>query len=326
MEQPSRNAVLKPHVIKPTHDKPWSSVTRLAPVTDEFYFYDDSLVILSPFDVIWEAPVLARSLRTLEEQVELIRTHQIEKVFVVAEDISFLRDCPSIRTLRIIPAYSAQTFDCAPLYDLPNLQELEIQTVYGEKDSRVAEVDYSRLPKLKRVTVCGAKGHKNLTCAKGLEMLSLGEGQPVGKTLTGLDVSALEELELCRSTVRSLEGIEDAAKLRNIRLLHCRALENLTALGNVGESLTSLELDSCGKVKDFSWLCQLTKLEHLVLCGSNTLPNLQFLEHMPRLKSFRFTVNVLDGDLSLCKGVPDVYCKNRKHYNLKHEELPKGNR
>jgi hypothetical protein len=63
----------------------------------------------------------------------------------------------------------------------------------------------------------------------------------------------------------------------------------------------------------------------LVLFGSNTLESLNFLENMPNLKSFRFTMNVLDGDLGLCKNVPYVYCKNRKHYNLKDDDLPKGN-
>jgi len=36
-------------------------------------------------------------------------------------------------------------------------------------------------------------------------------------------------------------------------------------------------------------------------------------------------VNVLDGDLSLCNDLTYVYSeKNRKHYNIKDDDLPKG--
>lgn len=36
-------------------------------------------------------------------------------------------------------------------------------------------------------------------------------------------------------------------------------------------------------------------------------------------------MNVKDGDLSLCTGLSYVYSeRNRKHYNLKNAELPKG--
>ena len=46
---------------------------------------------------------------------------------------------------------------------------------------------------------------------------------------------------------------------------------------------------------------------------------------MKNLKLFMFNMNVLDGDLSLCLKVSHVYSeKNRRHYNLKDEELPKG--
>ena len=56
----NKNAPLQPYVIKPTDAAPWFSMTRFSPVTDDFYFNDDYLVILSPFDVVWESPVLAR--------------------------------------------------------------------------------------------------------------------------------------------------------------------------------------------------------------------------------------------------------------------------
>lgn len=46
---------------------------------------------------------------------------------------------------------------------------------------------------------------------------------------------------------------------------------------------------------------------------------------LKNLKLFCFSMNVLDGDLSPCLSIACVDSfKNRKHYNLKDCELPKG--
>ena len=66
-------------------------------------------------------------------------------------------------------------------------------------------------------------------------------------------------------------------------------------------------------------------LELLELSGSNVLPNLDFVKTMVKLKTFVFNMNVLNGDLSPCLNLSYVFSeKNRKHYNLKEKDLPKG--
>ena len=53
---------------------------------------------------------------------------------------------------------------------------------------------------------------------------------------------------------------------------------------------------------------------------------MSFLKKMKNLKTFLFNMNVKDGDLTPCLDLSYVYSeKNRKHYNLKDCELPKGN-
>ena len=51
--------------------------------------------------------------------------------------------------------------------------------------------------------------------------------------------------------------------------------------------------------------------------------SLFFLKNMPKLKYFHLTMNVVDGDLSLCEHVPYVKIQNRKHYSHKDKNLPK---
>ena len=69
----------------------------------------------------------------------------------------------------------------------------------------------------------------------------------------------------------------------------------------------------------------LENLQLLSLTGSNQLENLDFLKTMKSLKTFVLGFNVLDGDLSLCDNVQDMHIlTNKRHYNRKHEELPKA--
>ena len=317
----------KPHIVmtEPVEGPICFTMTRFAPLVDSFSFYNnDHLVIIDPPDVLWEAPIVPRSTKTLEDHITYIQENLIKKALVIAEDISFLRHCPSLECLQIIPPYSAASFDYAPLYDLPCLRQLNCHTIYGPKDSLSTFVDYSRISGLEDLHVCGKKGHVNLQDVKGLHTLSCAQGQPVSGTLADLDVSQLRELDLLQSPLRTLAGLENAKSLHKLCLTSCRRLEDLSALASIGDSLTLLSIESCGKIPDFSVLHELHELEHLRLYGSNTLPDLSFLNNMPNLQTFTFTMDVLDGDLTPCLSIPYASCRNRKHFNLKDSQLPKN--
>lgn len=307
------------------------TLTKVAPWTDDFFFYcitdpkeRDAIVILNPPTVTWEAPLLARSRRSLDEHIQYIQDNQIKKAVIVAENIEFIRQCTSLEYLWIIPAWEAETFDYSPLCELPNLRWLDCQMVYGPRDNQIANMDFSRLSAIQTLHIRGKKGNQNLNKLCGLTDVSFSEGQPASKDLSDfLIMDDLLSLDICQSKLRSLHGIENARKLNTIALSYNRSLEDISALSALRDTLTVLSIESCGKVRDFSVLKDLHKLEHLNLNGSNELPNLEFLHNMPHLKTFVFSMNVLDGDLTLCKNIPYASCKNKKHYNLKDKDLPK---
>lgn len=278
------------------------TLTRFAPWVEDFVFRTpgeaDRIVILHPADVLWESPVVARSRKSLEEHIAFIRERGITKALVIAENIDFLGQCPTLEDVQVIPAFSAEKFDCSPLYELPNLKQLEVQTVNGPGGEKVACVDYSRIPKLEEAVVTGKKGHRNLDKAEGLRRLWLSQ--------TGL---------------RSLEALKGLKKLEKLSLCYERSLEDISALAEL--SLRELEIEGCGKIRDFSVLKRLTRLEGLELRGNNELESLEFLRNMPNLREFYVGMNVLDGDLSVCMEIPHVECKNRKHYNRRNADLPK---
>lgn len=307
------------------------TLNQIAPYTDDFFFREltdaktkDAIVICNPSDSVCIAPAFLRSKKTLEEHIRYVQEHQLKKAMIVAEDINFLRQCPSLEYLYVIPALSAVDFDFSPLYDMPNIRWLQCDTVYGPEENRVSHIDYSKIRGLQRLAVTGAKGHHQVASIKDLKILYLNNGQPVSKTLEGaFHGSVLEELDICQSPICSLDGLEQAKKLRQLGLSYNRKLEDISALSNVKDTLVTLEIEACGKIRDFSVLYELRNLENLRLIGSNILPNLNFIRNMPNIKSFIFMMNTVDGNLSMCEQIPYVAIKNRKHYSHKDKEFSK---
>lgn len=95
---------------------------QLLPQTDEFYFHplltDDeagALVICNPMEAFCRAPTVLHSRKTLEEHIHLIQSQKLTKALVVAEDIGFLRQCPSLEGSNALPNLDF-------LKSMPNLQ------------------------------------------------------------------------------------------------------------------------------------------------------------------------------------------------------------
>ena len=308
------------------------SFNQLPLYTDEFFFRNlndinskDALVVFNPADAIVVSPVFLRSRKSLQEHIEYIRNNNIKKVIVVAEDIHFLTQCPSIEYLMVLPAITANEFDYSPIYKMPNIKWLQCETIYGANEDKVSTIDYSRFQGVKRLGVSGGKGHLNVHAAKEVVSMIFDFGFPNAKTLIGfISGETLENFSISQSPIQSLEGIEVASQLRRLELAYNRRLTDISALCHLGESLRYLEIDTCGKIRDFSVLKELHNLEFLVLKGSNILPDLSFIKEMPKLRNLHLTMNVEDGNLSLCEQLPYARIKNRKHFSHKDSELPKN--
>ena len=117
------------------------------------------------------------------------------------------------------------------------------------------------------------------------------------------------------SSLSSLAGIDRFPCFSKVRLCYLRSLTDAQSLTAAYDTLRELTIDNCSRIRDFSFLYQLTQLRILNLIGNNKLPNLSFLSQMPQLEAFRFSVEIEDGNLSLCKRIKNVRClRRRKHY------------
>ena len=64
----------------------------------------DAIVIKNPSTAYCFSPRVIGSTRSLQEQIDLINKYKIEKALIVADDIYFILQCPSLKHFRIIPS------------------------------------------------------------------------------------------------------------------------------------------------------------------------------------------------------------------------------
>lgn len=255
-----------------------------------------------------------------------ILQHSIEQADIVCEDLELLQYFPMLKYLRITPSANAKSFDFSPLYSMPQIRSLNCRNQFGLQMQNISTVDYSQIRGLEYLFVGINKGTVNYNRIEGLKSLSVGGFAGKNRDLSDLFISTeLDTLRLSECKILTLDGIGISPKLQCLYLSHNRSLEDIRALKDSRSTLKALRIENCPRIKDFSVLYDLENLELLELSGSNAIPNLGFIKEMKNLKTFIFNLNVLDGDISPCMDLSYVYSeKNRKHYNFKNAELPKG--
>ena len=294
-----------------------------APLTQSNIY--DAIVIRNPSHCQAWCPQHGFSDHSLEEHIELINQYHLEKAIIIADDISFITRCSSLKYLKIVLADTAvDKFDYSALYDMPCIKELTCTTAYGGPQEHLhTTLDYSRIKGLLNVGISG-KGHLNYNLVDTLEELHI-SGNKTHQDLTSVSNSQnLKRIWFLQSGLKSLSGIERFPKMQDLSFDYMRSLCDISQLSLVANSLRALSIENCPKITDFSVLYDLVNLEHLHLCGKNELPSLGFLNKMKKLKTFVFSMNVADCDLSPCLQIPyaSTY-HNRKQYNLKDKDLPK---
>lgn len=264
--------------------------------------------------------------RDIRDYINYINKNQIEQAYIVMPNIDFIRECPSLKYLRIDPYFDAPDFDYSPLYEMPKILFLSCRTQYGLTKTHSTMIDYANIQGIQDICVNAHKREKNYNNIRTLKSLNIGSFKGSNGDLTDMFCSKqLDTLSLLQCGVTSLNGIETSEKMQCVYLDYNRSLKDISALSKVKKTLKALRIDKCPQIEDFSALEELENIEHLWLTGSNKLPSLSFIKKTKKLKTLILEMDVLDGDLTPCLDLSYVYSRvNRKHYNLKDKDLPKG--
>ncbi|MBE6866420.1 MAG: hypothetical protein IKK99_00620 [Oscillospiraceae bacterium] len=274
-----------------------------------------------------EAIKIVTGTRPIQEYIDYINKNNIDSAEIIMPNIEFLKYCPGLKHLKIWPSYdSTENFDFSPLYTHPEILTLHCGNQYGNRDQYLSKIDYSRINGIIKLSVSANKSTLNFNTINTLKLLRVGNFKSQKRDLYDLFRSKqLDTLELNGGNFESLNGIENTEKLQCLYLYYNRSLKDISSLRKVKKTIKALRIENCPKIEDFSVLAELENLELLELTGKNVLPDLKFINSMKNLKTFVFDMNVEDGDLTPCLNLSYVYCdKNRKHYNLKDKDLPKG--
>lgn len=277
----------------------------------------DAIVIRNPAYAATMYRNLVPSMRSLEEHIQYINKHGIEKAYIIAEDIDFLLDCPSIRYVRIASVRGNRTSDFySPLYSMPEICYLD----YSVQDG--IAIDYPRIKGLQCLRIEDCERTFFPTNIPGLKSLSIcdkladGKDTPCERTLDYLNLSC--------TNIRTLNGLENTESMKYVELSYNRVLSDVSALKHCGQNLKILRIENCPKITDFSFLYSLSGLVSLRLNGKNELQSLDFLQEMPNLSFLNLSMTVLDNDISPCLKIPRVCLKGKRSYSLQDKDLPKN--
>lgn len=270
--------------------------------------------------------------------IRYINEKNITKVYVQHVcDFNFLRHCTNIEHLSIELRLPESEYSKCPQKDNSIIKEYDLNSLYclkrlrslsiGENEvpfvKTKVHIDLSKIPNLQYLA-CQYSYVTQIDALNNLLVLRC-NGYNKKDLFSICSSKDVNTIDLGFSKIESLVGIEQFKRLQCLYLYYNRKLRDISSLTKVKKSLRALRIKNCSGIEDFSALGELENLELLELNGSNILPSLDFLKTMKNLKTFVFNMNVLDGDLTPCLAMSYVFsAKNRKHYNLKDIDLPKG--
>ncbi|CAI0554512.1 unnamed protein product [Linum tenue] len=173
--------------------------------------------------------------------------------------------------------------ECGPLNDLPNLANL--QNLTQLKLTHIGVVEISGLGELRALETMWISDYPSLKSLVGLENLLL---------LHTLFVGRCEKLE-------RLPSVANLIKLKDLTVCQCPFLVEIQGLGDLGETLSRMEIENCPNFASLDGLGLLGSLEALTLTeqsfGEKPFPELSSLVNLKRLDIIRYSITKLP-DLS----------------------------
>lgn len=256
----------------------------------------------------------------LDECIEYINKHNVKHLDITndyykKEDIDFLFQCNHIEYLSIHGEYLK---DISGIYSLKNLKGLGITSIN-------LDIDLAHLNTLESLTLSWNKKFKNINQLSNLKGIYIWSYNPKNKNLEEFkELKNLESLLLAQCRIESLQGIQHLNKLSSLEIAYLRTLKSLKGIEGLYSSLKFLKIEACKNIQDFSTIQTLSKLEILSLPRCGEVPSINFIRRLENLEAFSFLgTNVLDGDISPCTKLKQVYFTNKKHYSHKEKDFVK---
>jgi hypothetical protein len=198
----------------------------------------------------------------LEECIQEISRSRVTSVFgspvfgFHESDLDFLARVPHV---------NAVWFWDLALKNVDGLYALDALVDFGVHPKRPA-VDFSKLPKLRRVVWEYKRQDSGMGSLEGLEALHSWRYRDASKTFRNLVLPRnLVELEINWANVETLDGLPSLPNLRHLEIHRCRNLRSLGSIDKLFPELEHLVVAACGRVEDQEGpriVRQLSRLKH----------------------------------------------------------------
>ena len=227
---------------------------------------------------------------------------------------SSLENLQEFKGLKVILFHDTPQLQIDGLKHLPALEEIMLCGT-----SQV--LDFSWVPNLQRLICDWHVGMFRNSESSNLLSLSMEKYKSKKGDLSDFpSFPYLQRIELLQSSIQNLTGINRFPTLKEIHLTYLSKLEELGRLNL--PNLIEFVAEKCKKISDHDQIGNCLSLQELKLHECGTINSLYFINHLKNLKSFRFiNTDVLDGDLSPLKRLPDVYFTEKRHFSGKVKDF-----
>ena len=264
-------------------------------------------------DNVYDNTIFHRAINEInEKKIEYYRSNDY--------DLSVLKQCPTIKYISI--SGEATLND---LIGLENICGISIGLPIGDNES----FDFCRLPHVNMLAI-HADG-KNRTWMKMDWLKKLCIHEYLNSDLKVFSMRGLEQLSLCMSRIKTLDGIENFPSLRYFEADYCKKLKTINKLACL-KSLEMLKISDCNGVEEleetFSQLKTLKELSILTLTLETVAPqylkSLSFIKEMKALQSFKSNYVIVDKDLTPLLRLKNAEIfEDKSYYKIKNKNLPK---
>lgn len=236
-------------------------------------------------------------------------------LFQEVDSLEFLEPLHEISSLAV---HAVNLKDDAMIEQLTNLRYLSIV------DDADNELDLSRLTKLEYLSIQRRRGCRGIESLVSLQGLGVYGWRSVDLSL----LSGLKNLiHLCISDSHSnsIEALSELHSLRELELAHFPKVSSFFCLSALAE-LEKLSVQNCRKLSTVDWIGSLKRLRVLNLSDNGKLESLKPIKGLESLTSLFFSgaTCIEDGRVGFInelQSVRRVTFQNRRHYDVKREEL-----
>ena len=257
---------------------------------------------------------------TIEEDMLFLKKNNVKGVIISNDNGYKLNHVDFFKTYDFIEIVIISLYletDYSAIHYLKKLKVLSLNILC--KDNQA--IDFSCFPEL--VTCCfnwRAKTKFLFECTS-LEDLSLSKFK--GANLENFkNLENLKWLQIYQSSIENLNGIENLYNLERLDLYGNRKLVSFVGIGHL-RVLKQLKVSSCKGLNDLDEFSSLENLEKLEINNCGDIKSLLPIKGLKKLNELKFleSTNIVDGNLSPCIGMKDIFFQNRKHYNYTYQEL-----